>query len=84
MQIGTFLFGTVVASGLTTVAAALSGLSMLAAIGLGVLTAFIAQMLYLVLITALAAREADARRTDDVGQLKRTKPDQKPVGTAQP
>jgi hypothetical protein len=84
VQIGTFLFGTVIASGTTIAAAVLSGASVFTALGLGVLTAFIAQLLYLVLITSLAAREADNRRTGGASQVKRAKADQKPVGTAQP
>ena len=84
MQIGTFFFGTLIASGAATAAAIGSGGSILAALGFGGLTALLAQILYLVLITALAAREADSRRIRHSGLSKSGTSDQKPIGTAQP
>lgn len=84
MQIGTFLFGTLIATLATTVAAIMAGVSIWAAFGFGALTAFVAQMLYLALITALMLRETDGRRAPDRVRSSDAKADQKSIGTAQP
>lgn len=84
MQLGTFLFGTFIASVAATGTAITAGLSVLPALGFGALTAFVAQMLYLALITTLVMRDTDDWRAPNGVRSAKAKADRKPVGTAQP